>query len=436
MTNAAALQFHTDAPRRDLRRALGLLLYAALTLALGALCGARPFLPALLPGAAVAAAGGMLPARRARTVCLSAAALGAAAFLLPLVRAGGALLVNRLYAASEAANAYAYFYLTVPGVSEPAALRAVWTALGLLLGALCALAAARRWAALALFLAVAALEGYFGLTPARWENLLLFAALAAALLRRPVTARRAASALAPAAAALLLVLLLAPRPIAPVERYSEHLRDELAIRASAALPDAPPPEAETNRTHRESRQREEQAQTDPALEQAQQGFVHQTEQEREISLPHRVDYLRIALLLLAVAALLLVPFLPFLLLTRAQRRTDALRAAFDAEDNAAAIRAAFTHLMDWLRCCGLQTDNRPFAQCAGAVKTLLPDALAARYADAAAIWQEAAYSDHAMTDEQRRAVRALLRDAAHALYERADRRTRLRIKYWDCLCEG
>ena len=169
-------------------------------------------------------------------------------------------------------------------------------------------------------------------------------------------------------------------------------------------------------------QHEENAEITPT-QQPQQGFAYQTELEREISLPHRVDYLRIALLLLAVIVLLLVPFLPFLLINRARRRTEETRASFALADNAAAIRAMFHHLMLWLRRCGLETENRTFAQCGEAV-------------DAAHIWQEAEYSEHEMTAQQREAVRTLLQDTARLLYERAPARQRFRLKYIDCLCEG
>ena len=69
-----------------------------------------------------------------------------------------------------------------------------------------------------------------------------------------------------------------------------------------------------------------------------------------------------------------------------------------------------------------------------AVEALTSPEYAARYAEAARIWQEAAYSDHALTDAQRQAVRELLDATAETLYEKADRRTRFRMKYVECLC--
>ena len=60
---------------------------------------------------------------------------------------------------------------------------------------------------------------------------------------------------------------------------------------------------------------------------------------------------------------------------------------------------------------------------------------AVRYAQAARIWEEAAYSDHVMDDEQRKAVQTLMEETEKTLYASSDYRTRLRLRYIACLCE-
>lgn len=433
----AALQLHTIEPERRAprlwRTLLPLALYAALALALADVFGTPPDVPALLLGAAVAAALALAPARTARAAGI-AAVLGAALSLaLPPVRAGALLLANRLYASSEAVNAYAYRYYAV--AEDAFALRAALLTAAVLGGALCALFYRRRLALVTMLLMVSFLEAYFGVAPEAWRNLLLFAVLALLLLQDDALTPNGAALLALLAAVALTAFLLAPRPNAAVEAYSEHLRDELSAAASNALRAAAQPEPETEPVHQESRQHAEQADPNEAGEQGRQTFERQAESEQELSLPHRVDYGRIALLLLAVIALLLVPFLPFLLLNRAKRLAAQRRAAFEDADNAAAIRAMFAHTMRWLRAAGLQTENRPFAQCREAVERITSNEYAARYAEGVAVWQEAAYSGHAMSKQQRAAVRALLEKTEATLYEKADRRTRLRFKYVDCLCE-
>ena len=435
MTHPAGIQFHIDAKRdrRVLPFAVPLVLYAALLLVLSELFDAPFFIPAYLPGAAAIIVCALW---KKRAGFLVFAGVGALLFLLLILRSGLMLLINRLYAVSEAVNAYAYDYFEVSTEDETAAIRVALAALCLLLGALCAAAAKYRWTTLILFIAVAALETVFGVTPALWKNILLFAAMALILVWDFPNHRHTVFLFAGAAVLALLVMLIAPRPNTSVERYSEHLRNLIEPVPPSAPQSTPLPEAERNLTHRESRQHEEDAQVDPAAQRPQQSFRRETELEQEISLPHRVDWLRIALLLLAVIALLIAPFLPFLLMNRARKRTEATRASFDDPDNAAAIRAMFSHLMTWLRRCGMETENRPFGLCESAVRTVLPEEYAARYAAAASIWQEAAYSGHSMTEEQRETVRLLLRDTAKLLYDRSDAQKRFRLKYIDCLCEG
>ncbi len=434
MTNTTGIQFNFSAARslRLFPLAKALVLYAALITALSELFAAPFFLPAYLVGVLPIVAAAFL---KRRAVLIIPAAAGALLFAFPSVRSGTLLLVNNLYAASEAVNAYAYDYLDVSPKDEALAVRAAVAALCLMLGGFCAAAARRRCLVLVMFVGVSALETFFGVTPAAWKNLFLFAALAVQLVRLPLDCRKAALILALPASVFLLVSLLAPQPFSSIENYSEHLRD-LIEPASGLSQHYSLTEEETLLTHEESRHREVEAQTDAAINQPQMAYRRQTELDREISLPHRVDYLRIALMLLAVIMLLLVPFLPFLVINRARRRAAETLASFNSPDNAASICAAFSHLMLWLRLGGMETDNRPYGNCRDAAAAILPEDYAARYADAVLIWQEAAYSEHGMTRAQSEAVRALLRDTSKLIYCRAKPWVKFRIKYIDCLCEG
>ncbi len=438
MEHAAALQIHMLEPERRTVPVLTALLpplalFFSLAAAFGALFASPLSVFALLTGAAAAAAGTLLPGPAgfaARLLPIPGAGLVFA--LSAAARNGAALLFNRLFEASEAVNAYRYAHFSVSGADGSPALTMCLCAFALFGGAFCALVCRRRGAAVGLFLLLAFTEAYFGVTPGLWRNLLLFAVLAELTLRKRSGLREHAALLAGFAAVALAVLLLAPRPSAVVEAYSERLRDELGL-AALSLTREEVPETEDASARHESRLHEEAS--DVPEDAARREFEKETENERELSLPRRFDWLRAALLLLAVAALLLVPFLPFALLDRAKRLAAERRGAFDDPDNAAAIRAMFAHTMDWLRANGLQTENRPFARCAEDAGALLhSEEYAARYAESAAIWREAAYSDHAMTDAQRDAVRALLRETETSLYARANRRTRFRLKYVEHLC--
>ena len=412
---------------------LPLALFLALAVVLCALFGVTGEWLALLPGVAVVCVCALLPKRRGWVARLVfAAGTICAALLIPAVNDGARLLANRLLSASEAVNAYAYHHFTVNAVDEAAAVRLALLDVSVLLGVFCSLAKSRAWTVL-LFLGAAFLEAYFGVTPGVWRNVFLFAVLAMLLVCGTGELKSGVALLAGMAVIVLAVTLIAPRPNAAVEAYSEKLRDELGSVAMRVTQQTSQPKAETNSTHQESRQHEEASRPDDLQKNTVREFERQKETEQEISLPHRIDYLKIILWMLLIVALLVVPFLPFLLGSRARQRTEEKRAAFEAEDNATAIRAMFTHTMDWLRAGGLQTDNRPFSQCAEAIETLTDADYAAQFAEALPIWQEAAYSGHTLTDEQRQTVRELLVRTSSMLYEKANKRTKFRMNYVACL---
>ena len=441
MKRAGTLQLNTveTAPKAlVLAEALlpAALLYAALALAAGRMFGFAFDAAAFFCGLALLAVCTVLPKRagvRLAVVFAAGAALALAA--LPVVRAGAMELANRLFAFSEASNAYAYEYFEQAS-AEAAAVRLALLCAALLCGAVCALARRTAFVPIALFVLLVLFQTYFGVTPGIWHNLSVFACLAFLVCAKRSEIRTGAVPAVLFAVIAAAVLTAVPGPIAAVENYSEHLRDELGRTMMQITQPEPPQAAGVNEVHEESRLSEEDATINVSSEQGQRPFEHQTQAEQEISRPHRVDWLKIVLWLLALVAVLVVPFAPFLFINRARRRSREKRAAFADEDNAAAIRAMFRHTVDWLCACGMKTQNRPFAQCRDGAAALLSEEYGERYAEAARIWEEAAYSDHAMDREQRELVRGLMEETEKTLYERADRKTRLRLKYGACLCEG
>jgi hypothetical protein len=412
------------------------LLYAALAFAGGRLFGFSFDAAAFFCGLALLAVCTVLPEKTGTGLAVvSALCAGLALVALPAVRAGAMELANRLFAFSEASNAYAYEYFEQAS-GETAAVRLALLCAAVLCGAVCALAGRSRAVPVVLFFLLVLFEAYFGVTPGIWHNLFVFACLAHLVAGPKAELRTGAVPVFAFAVIAAVVLVIAPRPAAVVEDYSEHLRDELGRAMMQITKWEPPQAAGVNETHEESRLSEEEANIDASAAQDQREFEHQTQAEQEISRPHRIDWLKIILLLLAVVAILVVPFAPFVLVSRARKLAKEKRAAFADEDNAAAIRAMFRHTVDWLQACGMKTENRPFARCTEDAAAMLSDEYGERYAEAARIWEEAAYSDHAMDEGKREFVRELMEETEKALYERSDRKTRLRLKYGACLCEG
>ena len=358
----------------------------------------------------------------------------AAVLLLALKPARESLkcLCNLVFAASEAVNAYAYDYFEVSDAASPV------LALGLLVTAAAGvlLLAYLRGSKIVPLLAALALAGgeiWFGLTPPAAVNVLIFALLA--LLALPVdTLRGRLVFLLAVMAVFLTVQLLAPGVRMGVEEASEHVRDRLDAAEQLVSGADYTPQQEPPKTARE----ENRLDTETAGEtsgdtQNTQDYQHIYEQEQEISRPKRIDYLKIAVLTILILALLTLPFLPFVLFDARRRKAMERRAAFDSPDCGEAIRAMFLHLTAYLDHCGKGVGNRPFSQWDAALAQTVSPEYAAQFRHAAALFEESAYSTHAMGEEQRAELQSLLTGTERLLYDNANRKTKFRLKYVECL---
>ena len=362
-------------------------------------------------------------------VSLLAAAL---LLLLPPARESLKCLCNLLFAASEAVNAYAYEYFQTAADASPIpALVLLAAALAGLL--LAALVGGSQIVPLVTALILAGGEIWLGLTPPAAVNVLLFALLA--LLALPADPLRGRLVLLPAIAAVFLsVQLLAPGVRAGLEEASEHVRDRLdPVEQLVSGADHTPQQEPPQTAREENRLDTETAGEASGDAQNTQDYQHIYEQEQEISPPKRTDYLKIAVLTLLILALLTLPFLPFVLLDARRRRALERRAAFDSPDCGKAIRALFLHLTAYLDSCGKGGGNQPFAQWDGTLTRTLSPEYAVRFRQAAALFEEAAYSTHTMGEEQRAELRRLLNETERLLYDGADRKTKFRLKYLECL---
>jgi hypothetical protein len=137
------------------------------------------------------------------------------------------------------------------------------------------------------------------------------------------------------------------------------------------------------------------------------------------------------LLLLLTAVLLILPFLPFILMNRRQKKAMEARAAFRAENAAEAVAAIFQHVTACLEATGHGGGNLPYA----AWQAELSPGYAARFAACEKLFEEAAYSTHSMPEQARRNALDLLKETETALWKTAGLKQRLYLKYWMCLHE-
>ena len=369
------------------------------------------------------------PKRRSVWFLWAALPLCLALLLIPAANRGAQALCNRLFAASEAVNAYAYRYFPVPE-GQSAVLAAL-----LIAAALTAFAAAALLrgggTALGLMAACTLFQAYFGLSFPAWVNIPLCGLLALRMTRRV----RRKSILLFAAAVLavsLLTALLLPGVHAATEAASEAVRDRLsqaAQRITGTAFEAPDGETETRHVHTRSLETgENAARTD-------REYRLTTVEEEQISRPRWVNYLKIVLLLLLSVALVSLPFAPFLVLNARKKKAIEVRSAFASEQVSEAVCAIFRQVIAWLDETGCGAGNRLYRDWADSLPDTLPEGYAARFAQCAEDFEEAAYGSRALPEEKRRRALALLKETETALWQIADRKQRFRIKYWMCLCQ-
>ena len=363
--------------------------------------------------------------------CIGVAVLTLALLLLiPQARQSLKALFNRIFEASEAVNAYAYEYYAVPD-GQP-----LWPALSLL----CVIAAAlicitviakSRLMAFMLMACCIGIQVYCGLSLPAWLNISLFALYVLWLMKRPRRdSARTVRFFTVIASVALMVCLFWPGVDAGTEQASENARDLLSRFAqgiSGAAREATDGDMETRHVHTRS------LIYGSETAQAEKEYRLVTIEEELISLPHQVNYLKVALLLLVAVLLLILPFIPFLWLNARRKKALEARKAFESEDTNAAVCSIFRHIAAWLETTGNGAGNRLFRNWPVFLASRMSCEYAQRFEACAALFEEAAYSAHPISEEQRRQVLELLYETERIMQEKASFRQKLCLKYKECL---
>ena len=369
--------------------------------------------------------------RHAVWITAGIALCAALLLLVPEARRGAQALCNRLFAASEAVNAYAYRYFPVPE-SQSAVLASCLLLCAAGLSAALTAAVRSRLPVLGILTACTLFQVYFGLAFPAWVNIPLYGLLAARMMQRPVCRRTAAAFCVLFLLVSLSVILFLPGTDAATEAASESVRDRLARMAeqlTGAARETPAGETETRRIHTRSME------TGDLEAETEREFRLITAEEEQISLPRWINWMKMILLLILAVAVIALPFVPFWVLNVRKKKAQESRKAFGSPDVREAVQAIFRQVILWLEATNHGAGNRLYRDWAGTLPEGLPDSYADRFARCAADYEESVYSDHAMTETQRRNALNLLKETETAMWKTADRKQRLSLKYWMCLYE-
>ena len=107
------------------------------------------------------------------------------------------------------------------------------------------------------------------------------------------------------------------------------------------------------------------------------------------------------------------------------------RAGLDASDPKKAITAMFPYAVKWLQPAGIEPMGKSFSSLIPVIRADVSDQYADRYENMYFLWEEAAYSNHEMTEEKRSEMDSFLKDTMEMIREKSDLRMRIinTVKY-------
>ncbi len=370
-----------------------------------------------------------------KTVCFFfTAGMAASAlliFFLPTARHSFQALCNRLFDASEKANAYIYDHFPVPD-GQSAAL--AWVLAAVFAACYFGLAAVLRSKTMLLLFAISAAltQAYFGLSLPAIGNMTLYFSLGLMAVLFSTPLKKALPFSAALVSAFLLTAALWPGVDAATETASERIRDRLApltLQEESVMGENPYPEMETRHMNARS------LLTGNEIARQNQQYRLLTVEKQQISRPRWIDYLKIALLLALSAAVVVLPFLPFLYVNNRRKKAQEARLLFQADNAGEAICAMFRHAAAYLQHSGFGGGNRPYRQWPEIWQDRLPEQYQRQFSACARLFEEAAYSDHRLTEEQREQVRLFFSETERIFFDEADWKEKLRLRYIKCLHE-
>ena len=345
-------------------------------------------------------------------------------FVLPSANLGTKALINRLFAASEAVNAYAYEYF--PVTEDQPVILAVFLLFMIALSVLGILIFSEsRFPAFLCMAGCILFQVYFGLAFPWWINTALFYLFVLRVLQKPVIKRAITAAAGVVLAVSFIVLLFFPGTNTAVEDLSERVRDwfsEAAMQMTGTVQELQPGENETRHIHSQSLISGE---GEAGIEKE---YRLVTVEEEQISKPHWIDYLKIILLLLLSMLLVVLPFFPFLLLNARRKRIMKIRQSFQSENVSEAIKTIFQHVISWLEMTGNGAGNLPYSEWVENVSEAMTPEYGCQFQSCTKLFEEAAYSDHVMQETQRRQTLNLLDETERILLPRAGWKQKLRLK--------
>lgn len=307
---------------------------------------------------------------------------------------GIGLIMNSVYDASEATQAYIYNRFGTGATADEHFTMCIRTAavfLSTALGMLAALppAAIRRALGIAAAIYSMILFAYYGIIPATVCIAIIIAALVLVLARGGLLS--VLPVLLASLAIFGIIMLISPGENYSISRADENFRDRFALR-SAYL------ESDTYQDFQDDMENQFEDE-DPF-----------SEEDNEQIFSEYKWLLPLIIFLLILAGLGVVAFL---LYQRYKKRRAANREGIDSDDPRTAIVAMFPYAIRWLKAADLDVAGKNFASLVDPLRKDISEQYAKYYSSMYVLWREAAYSDHEMQEEKKYAMNEFMEETAN-----------------------
>lgn len=316
-------------------------------------------------------------------------------------------LMNSFYDAAEEAQAYLYRRFPVSeSASETRA--AIWVSC--LLGLVMALPVARfrRASTTLLALAVMFAVAYYGMIPSWICIAVMLVALIFLISRGSIL-----STIPLLLAAMLVfgaIILIDPGESYGISRMDENFRDRFAFHSSLIeSPQEDVNEPDDIDSIEEDKDKNE---------------------EREPIFGE--EYGKYAAIGIAVLAAALIAAAIYLMSRRLKRRQAAVRKGINSSDPKTAVTAMFPYSVRWLKAGGIESGisaEEPFSAMVPAVSKEFSSEYGSRFDSMYGLWKEAAYSDHAVSDESLRDMKGFMKETISLVKNKSTFTEKMKIKF-------
>lgn len=336
------------------------------------------------------------------------ALVGALFFFRDQITSGIALIMNQFHDEAELAQAYLYDRMHVgsAGDEDPYGcmhIATMWISAILYLVAALPPANIKRAEVPALAAISMLMFAYYGLIPS-W----IFIALLAAALILALSRGSALSSIAVLLVTMIAfgaVMMIDPGENYGISRADENFRDRFALKSAylqsgdSAVDDLSTLEQDIQNKQNKGRE----------------------DNESNFFARHRgifaLSILLAVLAVLAAAALLCMRWI--------RRRQAANRAGIDSDDPKEAIIAMFPYSVKWLQLAGLEPQGKPFTALIPMIRADVSEDYGDRFSGMYELWEEAAYSDHEMTEESREEMDLFMNDTIDMIREESSLRSKV-----------